>query len=105
MTGASKAVDFLIEAGADTTAQNTRGETPYDVALRFNRLSLMEKLQTPAMGVERAMVDQKVHDMIDANQKKQLIKLVSEGSDMSVLDTRGRSVLGHAVDNKNYPLL
>ncbi len=41
---ALKAAKLLLDLGANVEARNARGETPFDIARRFQRLSLLESL-------------------------------------------------------------
>lgn len=59
----------------------------------------------PKFGVPREEIDEGMHELVERNSIRELVKLAQEGADMSVLDKNGRTVLGHAVFLRNYPMI
>jgi ankyrin repeat protein len=49
--GNDSAAKMLLSLGANTNDTNRRGETPQDIARKYNRSSLLKQLQPVAHGV------------------------------------------------------
>jgi len=100
--GCTEAVEVLLKRGADSSAANWQGETPLQLAIKYNKAEVAKMLNAQsilASGALRASKREKMKPLFEAVRSRRLVELRALLSSGISIDAKfqGRTLLHEAI--------
>jgi ankyrin repeat protein len=109
LEGSRRCVHYLLKNGADPLKAALIGETPFDVAVKTERLTLARYIskKTPQLDLHRKLKDEKtyLHIACEKNDVEMASWLIFKGLSVDEVDNHGLSSMHYAAKQGSQPLM